>query len=53
MTSIFYELLKHLDDLEDKIARNIEESEILQREVKDLREKLLVAEDKLRKKNKE
>lgn len=53
MTTIFYELLKHLDELEDKIACNIEESEILQREVKDLREKLLVAEDKLRKKNKE
>lgn len=50
MTSIFYKLLEQLDDLEDKICINIEESEILKREVKDIREKLLVAENKLRKK---
>lgn len=53
MTTIFYELLQHLDELDDKVARNIEESEILQREIKDTKDKLLEAEDKLRKKNKE
>lgn len=52
MTIIFYELITHLNDLEDKIARNIEESEILQREVEDIRRQLLEAEVKLKKKEK-
>ena len=49
MTAIFYELFKHLDELEDKIARNIEESELLQREVIKLKENLMEAENKLKK----
>ena len=49
MTTIFYELIKHLDELENKIATNIEESELLQREVIKLKEELSEAENKVKK----